>query len=74
MRVCGRPATGLTLANAVRPKQDAATGEYSCPNGFKACQESWLSSQVDVEKVICILDEMDTEADCPITAFAFTLE
>ena len=74
MRVCGKPAKGLNLANATRPEQDVLTGKYFCPTGFKACQESWLSSPVDVEKVICIQNGKDTEADCPITAFAFTLE
>jgi len=54
--------------------KNAKSGAYACPTGFKACQESWLGDPAALEKVICIADNQDRSAACPITSFAFTLD
>ena len=46
---------------------------YSCPDGFNACNSSFLDEDDLVEYAICLPGYMSVEEECPITSFAFTL-
>ena len=73
IKVCGKRATGLSLASAVRPTKSANSG-YACPTGYMACNESFLTDADLVEFAMCIPDTQTSQENCPITSFAFTLE
>ena len=73
VKICGRRASGMAFAAAVRPTATDASGTYSCPSGYKPCQESWLADANAVEAALCIPADKDTNESCPITAFAFSL-
>ena len=47
-------------------------GSYKCPDGTKACNESFLTDADQVEFAICIDSTADAPETCPITSFAFT--
>ena len=73
IKVCGKKADGLNLAQAQRPSKQS-DGSYKCPAGTKACNESQLSDADQVEFAICIDSTADAQETCPITSFAYTLE
>ena len=74
VKVCAKPASGMSLAKGVRPTKSGAAGVYDCPSGYKPCQESWLNDEESLEFALCIPSDQDASTVCPITSFAFTLE
>jgi len=72
IKVCGKRAQGMSLSQAVRPSR-GSNGHYSCPTGYKACQESWLEDPAAVEFVFCVRQDLKPADVCPITSFAYTL-
>ena len=74
IKVCGKRAEGLTLPSVQRPESPDGGSSYSCPEGTKACNESFLANPDLVDYAICIPDTASIDEACPITSFAFTLE
>ena len=72
MKVCGKRSLDGALRNAERPVK-TNSGNF-CTEGFKACNEEFLTSATLVEYAICIPDSADRDLSCPITAFAFSLD
>ena len=73
VKICGKRADGSAL-EAVRRPSSPDGSIYSCPEGTKACNESFLANADLVEYAICIPETAAIDEDCPITSFAFTLQ
>lgn len=76
MRVCGKRATNLSLANETRrPVADSsAHARYSCPASYVPRNPEWLLRVDFIDYVTCIKDGLDLEKECPITSFALSLD